>query len=941
MTPRKFSLNILSLGLAVLAGLLLITSPADAKRERKTKTLVLENGLAVFLLSDQEVTRSAAALSVGVGHIYDPLEKQGLAHYLEHMLFLGTEKYPDVEDYKKYLNANSGGSNAYTSNDITNYFFQVSHGAFEGALDRFSQFFQAPLFNPKYAEREVHAVNSEFDKNKLQDGWRASHLANQVSEPGHPMKKFGIGNKDTLAGDNRPALLDFYKKYYSASIMKLAVLSNLSLAEQEKLVRQMFSKIPNRTVKYPEIDPVFRKPLDGKYRLLKIKTIKDTRSLSVEFPTIRLFDLKDSRPASIVGAIIGHEGKGSLLSKLKEEGLALGLSAGGGYSHPNINSFDINVSLTQKGEKNYERVLELMFSYFKMLKEKQFQHYTFVQNQRMMEINHEWRELREGMGYVAGQASLMQRYALEDIETLPYLLKKEDQKNYSAIMDTLRPGNMLVALSTQHVATNKKEHFFGTEYSLEEVGGEKFNKLQSPKSEPGLHYPLENKFIPNGLVLHPENPHLIRDDDLAQVYFQFDNRFEKPKVYLKFLIETPHVYNNPGNLARSKLYQAAIREGLNELTYPIGQAGLSYSFGLEKKGVVLVVGGYSERVQDLLKLVVGSLRKITIDENKFRDLKDEFIRGVQNKKLGQGYSRASYFNRQVWLVDQFTEEQLLIGLKSATFEEIKQYAEKLFEQVYITSVIYGNWTEQQARESVDLVIREMNSKPLPEADRFENKVVVFKESEKLLYSEQVPDNNNALFYTLQVGPHSMENYAVSQLVASVIESDFYTQMRTKQQLGYIVWSYGQRLEERLFFKMIIQSAGYGPFELQKRVESWMTTAPKLFDELSDEEFAKHRSSLVVSLEKKPDSIAEMAGELYYFAAEEEGDFEYKKKLIEVVKKVEKEDVVAVAKRLFSQSQTPRSIILVRSQANKDSVPSGVLTAIQKIKELNKGRKSVN
>ena len=54
-------------------------------------------------MSDPDVHRSAAALSVGVGHLSDPIEKQGLAHYLEHMLFLGTKKYPEVGLFKKYL----------------------------------------------------------------------------------------------------------------------------------------------------------------------------------------------------------------------------------------------------------------------------------------------------------------------------------------------------------------------------------------------------------------------------------------------------------------------------------------------------------------------------------------------------------------------------------------------------------------------------------------------------------------------------------------------------------------------------------------------------------------------------------------------------------------------------------------------------------------------
>ena len=97
--------------------LILFISIAEAVKgdKRIIKTFTLENGLDVFLVSDPDVHRSAAALAVGVGHLYDPKEKQGLAHYLEHMLFLGTQKYPEVGSYKKYLDEHSGASNAYTS----------------------------------------------------------------------------------------------------------------------------------------------------------------------------------------------------------------------------------------------------------------------------------------------------------------------------------------------------------------------------------------------------------------------------------------------------------------------------------------------------------------------------------------------------------------------------------------------------------------------------------------------------------------------------------------------------------------------------------------------------------------------------------------------------------------------------------------------------------
>ena len=198
----------------ILVFLLVVTAEAVKGDKRESKTFSLGNGLDILLISDPDVHRSAAGLAVGVGHLHDPVEKQGLAHYLEHMLFLGTKKYPEVGSFKKFLDEHSGGSNAYTAGAITNYFFQVSHEGFNIALDRFSDFFKAPLFDKTYSEREVKAVNNEHQKNKLNDGWRGNFVSQQISEPGHPLTKFGTGNKDTLSGDNRPALLDFYKKYY-------------------------------------------------------------------------------------------------------------------------------------------------------------------------------------------------------------------------------------------------------------------------------------------------------------------------------------------------------------------------------------------------------------------------------------------------------------------------------------------------------------------------------------------------------------------------------------------------------------------------------------------------------------------------------------------------------------------------------------------------------
>ena len=152
--------------------------------------LVLDNGLRVILLSDPDLNKSSAALVVGVGSLMDPEDRPGLAHFLEHMLFLGTEKYPDEAGYTNYLMSHGGYSNAYTAGDHTNYHFEISHQAFEGALDRFSQFFVAPLFDPGFTDREMNAVDSEFEMNLQNDARREWQMFGTMVRADHPQHQF-------------------------------------------------------------------------------------------------------------------------------------------------------------------------------------------------------------------------------------------------------------------------------------------------------------------------------------------------------------------------------------------------------------------------------------------------------------------------------------------------------------------------------------------------------------------------------------------------------------------------------------------------------------------------------------------------------------------------------------------------------------------------------
>ncbi|KAL8494278.1 hypothetical protein ACS0TY_025176 [Phlomoides rotata] len=165
------------------------------------------------------------------------------------------EKYPQEDSYSKYISEHGGSTNAFTSSEHTNYYFDVNPDGFEEALDRwnsislkkfvgylsenclswmddimllYSQFFIKPLMSADATTREIKAVDSENQKNLLSDLWRMNQLQKHLSVKNHPYHKFSTGNWETLeirpkerGVDTRQELLMFYKDYYSANLMHL------------------------------------------------------------------------------------------------------------------------------------------------------------------------------------------------------------------------------------------------------------------------------------------------------------------------------------------------------------------------------------------------------------------------------------------------------------------------------------------------------------------------------------------------------------------------------------------------------------------------------------------------------------------------------------------------------------------------------------------------
>ncbi|KAJ9070112.1 metalloprotease [Entomophthora muscae] len=227
----------------------------SSQDNREYLGLELNNKLQVLLVSDPKAIKGGVALSVASGANDDPDEIPGMAHFCEHLILMGSKKYPSPTEFKDFLAATGGERNAGTTRDYTVYFFDVEHWALDGAMDLFSQFFVAPKFDEAEVLREATAVDFEYQR---ANGW-SSFAFDQAVFAGlnstHKAARFFIGTYNTLITepdkmgmDIREKVVSHYTKHYSSNIMHLVVSGKEDIETLKEMVIPRFSHIPNRNL---------------------------------------------------------------------------------------------------------------------------------------------------------------------------------------------------------------------------------------------------------------------------------------------------------------------------------------------------------------------------------------------------------------------------------------------------------------------------------------------------------------------------------------------------------------------------------------------------------------------------------------------------------------------------------------------------------------------
>ncbi|MCP5160615.1 MAG: insulinase family protein [Hahellaceae bacterium] len=890
-------------------------SPSDPKAYR---VIQLSNQLQVMLISDPETDKAAAALDIAVGSGADPEGYEGLAHFLEHMLFLGTTKYPEAGAYQAFIQQHGGNHNAFTAFDHTNYFFDVEASSLEPALDRFSAQFVAPLFTEAYVEREKNAVHSEYSAKIKDDSRRYFSVFKESLNRQHPYSRFSVGNLDTLSSRNgtsiRQVLIDFYNTQYSANRMKLVILGKQPLNELEQWAKTKFSRIPNHKLARLTYDmPLFNQSELPIFQ--QLTPVMNKRSLNLTFPVPSSRQYYESKPLYYLSNLIGHEGEGSLLSYLKAKGWVDSLSSGEGFDAGQQATFDIGLRLTPEGEAQWKNIVKAVFSYIDLLKSAPINPDYFNEQKQMLGLAFKFQEKSEPIHYVSMLATHLHDVPAKRVLNSDYLMKTFKPELIRSYLDQLNAKNVVVSLMAPEAITQQKTPWYDTDYSMEKRSPTLNALFAQTEAISEFHLPARNPFIPEQTAMVSGKdvavPELLEHSEGFLSWYAKDTSFGTPKADIFVNFRSPVANDSARHQVLTTLMVSLLNDSLSEFSYPAYLAGLSYQLYPHVRGVSLKISGYSDKQNVLLTEILGKMKYGSISRARFDIFKDNLQRSLENSKKQKPYQQTLSKTNDLIVSPAWSDDEKLVELASVEFDELATFTNHWFDRLDVLMLQNGNINRSTALNH-GAIVQQMVVENAQSVSVNRSKVTKLKEGMRG-FEIKIEHPDSSLIYYLQGENKSYREQARYLLLSQIVSSPYYEQIRTEKQMGYIVFSSNYTLFDHPGIGFIVQSPGYSPAQILEATKGFIEGYAKTLADMPDSTYEQHIKALVSTLEEKENTITERTNRYWIELDRDNAAFDWKQQIVAEIKQLSKKSFIEFYRQHILQH--PHELVVYNAGEN--------------------------
>ena len=824
----------------------IVKSPNDKQEYRYVQ---LANGIKVVLVHKADTDRSAASIVVAVGSDHDPEDVPGMAHYLEHMLFLGSEKFPEPEGFSEYVEKHGGSYNAYTASDHTAYFFEIDPQSLDEGLDRLAQFFVAPLMDETYVEREKNAVHSEYQMNRRSDSWRGSEVEKLLMHPDYPGARFNIGSSETLESVTRDEVLDFYLKHYSADRMTISLVDQRPLEELETLVDIIFGDVVNRELgeseEYPPIFDANQLP-----QTLAYKTIQSNRTMKLTFPIPDPRPYYKHSPTGYISHMLGHEGNGSLHALLNERGWINFLSAGGAVADRTNGLFNVTIGLTELGWQHLGEIRSLVFRYVAAIDKSELAEWRQMERAQMDALNFRFQEAGSAQSTAMALATGLLYYPPRDLLTKDYIQPFYDESLIRRFLGYLKPSNCLTVLSAPDIVGERTEPWFETEYTIEpdlDLAYESAHVFTLPQRNP--YIPSDTSLISDEPVSEP--PSKIVDVPGLVTWHAQDTEFGVPRANVTLRIHFANGVASPSDRINSLLLAQLINDQMNTTSYVALLAGLTTNSYGTRTGMAFTTEGYNDNLDLLFHKLLDTFKNLRVDERKFETFKSEMAKDLRDFREDMPYQQAFSMLNITLLSHLWHPEEQLRVLEDTDMEAFDQWRRNRLKGYSAELLVTGNFSttdtktlSQEIRAKLNLEATEM---VLPQ-------VVNINDDYRLNLS--IPHTDAVYLSYFQADEESLEERAKINLLASMFRANFFASLRTEQQMGYAVFGGASRLVNRPDIWFLVQSPSHTLPAIHDATRQFIMDQIQSFENMPDDEFQEYVSGQLNTLRETDKSLGE-------------------------------------------------------------------------------------
>jgi len=875
-----------------------IPKPKTDKREYHYKEL--KNGLKCLLISDMETDKSSAALCINIGSLCEPDEYPGLAHFCEHMLFMGTEKFPVEDEFTEFLNMNSGETNAYTGNDCTNYHFEVGNHSFDEALDMFAQFFVKPLFNKNSVNKEMKAVDSEYKKSFQDDDDRYDEIINAGCNPKSRFSRFSMGSLETLNKKKiRPALLEFYNNFYSSHLMSLVVLSNQSLDDLNKLTESLFSEVKRLdNVKIPNLKEYPPFTVDNLGYLYKIVPISEHHELSLFWV---LESYKNSYKDDYLGfitSVFGYTAEDSLANSLLKDNLISWIDTDYyEFGHDSYTGVNINFRLTDQGLKEWEQILKRVFYFLRKYQMNDFSKEYFDEQKNLDQLFYDYKNKEDPYDYVADLAEDLTIYEKDDLLAGSNNYKQFKGEGLRAYFNKLTITNMNLYLSSKtfNETCNLLEPWYKSKYSkedykskieeiwksIDEVNNINSNTINTINNiclsnqlqfDYKFLYPSKNVFTPyeKDLILKPitnkhEFPIKLSENNRNSVWFKQDYTFLHPKIIMMFQIyHTESIFYNTKELVLSSIWKSVVDHSLREFIYISSEAGISVELSSTDQGMYIQISGFSSHFKQVLIEFLKKWKQIKYEDTltEFNKFKEQLSKKYKNFSTWKACDVVENLLITFNIVPNSSYPELQLVLENdISFQDFLKFSNELSGMKsertnYIEILAQGNITEEEVtqicKESLEIIQKD-NKDPIDKSNFYSYNHIKLPEKTNHYYTLQSDDktsDNSAILSYFQIGHLDDKDICLLDFLTNILSEDFFDELRTNQQLGYIVSLDTTISKQVTGLTFLVQSSEKSPEYIYKKINEFIFDSVKEIEEMDEETFERYKESVLDDLKVK-------------------------------------------------------------------------------------------